>query len=133
MSKGASVQLVFGFGKLFGNLIYNEAISIILEYAILLTVAMTAFVKFVLHSIDLQSEDPWENKSMYVESTFSINLLNSILNISKVYALFGPGNESYATYTLFDLYRHNVQNSYIADFRSTSDVSRHKKIPKEFI
>ena len=49
MMKGASVQLVFGF-----------------EYAILLTVAVTAFVKFILHTIDLQSEDPWENKSMYV-------------------------------------------------------------------
>ena len=45
--KGATVQLVFGF-----------------EYAILLTIAGTAFVKFVLHSIDLRSEDPWENKSM---------------------------------------------------------------------
>merc|ERR1711953_72663 len=49
MMKGASVQLVFGF-----------------EYAILLTVAVTAFVKFILHTIDLQSEDPWENKSMYM-------------------------------------------------------------------
>ena len=71
MSKGASVQLVFGFGKLSGKIIYNGSITIILEYAILLTVAMTAFVKFVLHSIDLQSEDPWENKSMYVENTLT--------------------------------------------------------------
>ena len=46
---GASVQMVFGF-----------------EYAILFTVTITAFVKFILHSIDLQSEDPWENKSMYM-------------------------------------------------------------------
>ena len=36
------------------------------EYAILFTVTITAFVKFILHSIDLQSEDPWENKSMYM-------------------------------------------------------------------
>ena len=63
MSKGASVQLVFGFGK-FSDLQLNDRMIINLEYAILLTVAMTAFVKFVLHSIDLQSEDPWENKSM---------------------------------------------------------------------
>jgi E3 ubiquitin-protein ligase synoviolin len=47
MAKGATVQLVFGF-----------------EYAILLTIAASAFVKFVFHSIDLRSEDPWENKSM---------------------------------------------------------------------
>ena len=49
MFSGASVQMVFGF-----------------EYAILFTVTITAFVKFILHSIDLQSEDPWENKSMYM-------------------------------------------------------------------
>ncbi|CBY10024.1 unnamed protein product [Oikopleura dioica] len=49
MSKGATVQLVFGF-----------------EYAILLTIAFSAFFKFILHSIDLRSEDPWENKSMYM-------------------------------------------------------------------
>ena len=49
MSKGATVQLVFGF-----------------EYAILLTIAFSAFFKFILHSIDLRSEDPWENKSMQV-------------------------------------------------------------------
>ncbi|CAG5098572.1 Oidioi.mRNA.OKI2018_I69.XSR.g15787.t1.cds [Oikopleura dioica] len=49
MTKGATVQLVFGF-----------------EYAILLTIAFSAFFKFILHSIDLRSEDPWENKSMYM-------------------------------------------------------------------
>ena len=49
MSVGASVQLVFGF-----------------EYAILLTVAYNIGVKYVCHGIDLQSENPWENKSMYL-------------------------------------------------------------------
>ncbi|CAH1791822.1 unnamed protein product, partial [Owenia fusiformis] len=47
--KGASVQLVFGF-----------------EYAILLTVILTILVKYVLHTIDLQSENPWENKAVYL-------------------------------------------------------------------
>ena len=91
---------------------------------------MTAFVKFVLHSIDLQSEDPWENKSMYVKIHFQINLL--IVNF-KVYAVFGLGYESDASYSLFDLYWYNVQNPYIAYFRSPSDVSCHTEIPKEFI
>ncbi|XP_064622155.1 E3 ubiquitin-protein ligase synoviolin B-like [Lineus longissimus] len=49
LMKGASVQLVFGF-----------------EYAILLTVMMTILVKYILHSIDLQSEHPWENKAVYL-------------------------------------------------------------------
>ncbi|XP_066955996.1 E3 ubiquitin-protein ligase synoviolin B isoform X1 [Macrobrachium rosenbergii] len=49
ITRGASVQLVFGF-----------------EYAILLTVALNIGVKYVCHTIDLQSENPWENKAMYL-------------------------------------------------------------------
>ncbi|XP_045183100.2 E3 ubiquitin-protein ligase synoviolin B-like [Mercenaria mercenaria] len=49
LTKGASVQLVFGF-----------------EYAILMTIVMMAVMKYVLHSIDLQSENPWENKAVYL-------------------------------------------------------------------
>ncbi|KAK3093274.1 hypothetical protein FSP39_013536 [Pinctada imbricata] len=49
LTKGASVQLVFGF-----------------EYAILLTIVMMTVMKYILHSIDLQSENPWENKAVYV-------------------------------------------------------------------
>ena len=47
--EGASVQLVFGF-----------------EYAILLTVVGMIAVKYVLHTVDLQRENPWENKSVYL-------------------------------------------------------------------
>ena len=48
---------------------------------------MTAFVKFVLHSIDLQSEDPWENKSMLVDHPFDFRWLQ-ILYRSAVLELF---------------------------------------------
>ncbi|KAJ8308181.1 hypothetical protein KUTeg_013055 [Tegillarca granosa] len=47
--KGASVQLVFGF-----------------EYAILLTAVMMIIMKYILHTIDLQNENPWENKAVYL-------------------------------------------------------------------
>lgn len=47
--KGASVQLVFGF-----------------EYAILLMVLLHIFVKYVLHTVDVQNENPWENKAIYL-------------------------------------------------------------------
>lgn len=67
MAKGATVQLVFGF-----------------EYAILLTIAGTAFVKFLLHSIDLRSEDPWENKSMYM---LYLDLIMSFMRLI-LYAVF---------------------------------------------
>ncbi|OWF45465.1 E3 ubiquitin-protein ligase synoviolin B-like [Mizuhopecten yessoensis] len=49
LTKGASVQLVFGF-----------------EYAVLLTVVWMTLMKYILHSIDLQNENPWENKAVYL-------------------------------------------------------------------
>ncbi|XP_045153222.1 E3 ubiquitin-protein ligase synoviolin isoform X2 [Echinops telfairi] len=49
LTRGASVQLVFGF-----------------EYAVLLTMVLTVFIKYVLHSVDLQSENPWDNKAVYM-------------------------------------------------------------------
>ncbi|EDO48604.1 predicted protein, partial [Nematostella vectensis] len=49
IQSGASVQLVFGF-----------------EYAILLTMVATVFMKYTLHVIDLQSENPWDNKAVFL-------------------------------------------------------------------
>lgn len=49
LTRGASVQLVFGF-----------------EYAILMTMVLTIFIKYVLHSVDLQSGNPWDNKAVYM-------------------------------------------------------------------
>lgn len=49
LTRGASVQLVFGF-----------------EYAILMTMVLTIFIKYVLHSIDLQNENPWDNKAVFM-------------------------------------------------------------------
>uniref|UniRef100_A0A8C4QCL0 RING-type E3 ubiquitin transferase n=1 Tax=Eptatretus burgeri TaxID=7764 RepID=A0A8C4QCL0_EPTBU len=49
VSRGASVQLVFGF-----------------EYAILLTMVLTVVFKYILHSIDLRSTNPWENKAVFM-------------------------------------------------------------------
>uniref|UniRef100_A0A673L2X6 RING-type E3 ubiquitin transferase n=1 Tax=Sinocyclocheilus rhinocerous TaxID=307959 RepID=A0A673L2X6_9TELE len=49
ITRGASVQLVFGF-----------------EYAILMTMVLTTFVKYTLHTVDLQSENPWDNKAVYM-------------------------------------------------------------------
>ncbi|XP_071794706.1 E3 ubiquitin-protein ligase synoviolin B-like isoform X2 [Asterias amurensis] len=49
LTKGASVQLVFGF-----------------EYAILFTIILNISFKYILHTIDLQSENPWESKAVYM-------------------------------------------------------------------
>lgn len=65
--RGASVQLVFGF-----------------EYAILLTVVLMTLTKYALHAIDLQSENPWENKAVYLLYTELIMGLIKVL----LYVLF---------------------------------------------
>ena len=49
LASGASVQMVFGF-----------------EYAILLTMVVAILVKYILHAIDMQTENPWENKTVYL-------------------------------------------------------------------
>ncbi|KDR17801.1 E3 ubiquitin-protein ligase synoviolin [Zootermopsis nevadensis] len=49
ITKGASVQLVFGF-----------------EYAILLTIIINIFIKYTLHTIDLNSENPWDSKAVFL-------------------------------------------------------------------
>jgi E3 ubiquitin-protein ligase synoviolin len=49
VTKGASVQLVFGF-----------------EYAILLTIIINIAIKYALHTIDLNSENPWDNKAVFL-------------------------------------------------------------------
>lgn len=36
------------------------------QYAILMTMVLTTFIKYILHTIDLQSENPWENKAVYM-------------------------------------------------------------------
>ncbi|KYM95453.1 PREDICTED: E3 ubiquitin-protein ligase synoviolin B [Cyphomyrmex costatus] len=64
-TKGPSVQLVFGF-----------------EYAILLTVLFNITVKYVLHTIDLQSETPWDNKPVFLLYT------ELIIGILKVFLYF---------------------------------------------
>jgi E3 ubiquitin-protein ligase synoviolin len=52
ITKGPSVQLVFGF-----------------EYAILLTIMANISIKYVLHTIDIESENPWEAKAVYLLHT----------------------------------------------------------------
>lgn len=41
-------------------------LSALCQYAILLTMVLTTFIKYVLHTVDLQSENPWDNKAVYM-------------------------------------------------------------------
>lgn len=75
LTRGASVQLVFGFevgggsqGRP-GPLPGQGGPSWHLcppQYAILMTMVLTIFIKYVLHSIDLQNENPWDNKAVFM-------------------------------------------------------------------
>lgn len=49
ITKGASVQLVFGF-----------------EYALLITVVLNINIKYILHAIDLHRDNPWDNKPVFL-------------------------------------------------------------------
>lgn len=49
ISKGATVQLVFGF-----------------EYAILITMVANITIKYVLHAAELRADSPWENKAVFL-------------------------------------------------------------------
>lgn len=49
ITKGASVQLVFGF-----------------EYAILLTLVINTTIKYALHALELRLDSPWENKAVFL-------------------------------------------------------------------
>ena len=44
----------------------NAIIFFLLQYAILLTIVVTIQMKYVLHIIDLRSENPWDNKAVYL-------------------------------------------------------------------
>lgn len=49
LQKGASMMIIFGF-----------------EYTILVTLMSSVIIKYIIHSMDLRNEQPWENKSMYI-------------------------------------------------------------------
>ncbi|XP_055615828.1 E3 ubiquitin-protein ligase HRD1 [Toxorhynchites rutilus septentrionalis] len=49
LTKGATVQLVFGF-----------------EYAILMTMVLNTAIKYMFHAAELRSDTPWENKAVFL-------------------------------------------------------------------
>ena len=65
------MQLVFGF-----------------EYAILLTIIINTLVKYVLHSIDLHSENPWEAKAVFMLYAELIIGFIKVNNFSYPYCLW---------------------------------------------
>lgn len=71
IAKGATVQLVFGF-----------------EYAILITMVANTTIKYVLHAAELRSENPWENKAVFLLYTeLIIGLIRVILYVIFVFLM----------------------------------------------
>ena len=56
----------------------NVVIFLFLQYAILLTIVVTIQMKYVLHIIDLRSENPWDNKAVYLLYTELITGNNTL-------------------------------------------------------
>ncbi len=53
------------------------------EYAILMTIVANTVVKYVLHSVDLYSEAPWENKAVFMLYTeLFIGLIKVFLTVA---------------------------------------------------
>ncbi|CAO1301006.1 unnamed protein product [Diamesa hyperborea] len=71
LTKGATVQLVFGF-----------------EYAILITVVANTYIKYVLHAAELRSDTPWENKAVFLLYTeLVVGLIRVILYVVFVFLM----------------------------------------------
>lgn len=65
ITKGATVQLVFGF-----------------EYAILITMVANVTIKYALHAAELRSDAPWDNKAVFLLYTeLVIGLIRVILYV----------------------------------------------------
>lgn len=100
ITRGASVQLVFGFEvchlritsskfdfatMFIATLCMRKCfLSHALQYAILLTMVLTMFIKYILHTVDLQSENPWDNKAVYMLYTELFTGNRVLLGYSKV-------------------------------------------------
>ncbi|KAI9096576.1 hypothetical protein DFS34DRAFT_715420 [Phlyctochytrium arcticum] len=66
---GPTMMIIFGF-----------------EYTILLSLILTTFVKYLLHSYDLRRERPWEEKSIYI---FYVDLLHDLEKLITYICFFG--------------------------------------------
>ena len=91
MLKGFSVQVIFGF-----------------EYLILLLLVVTTTLKYIFHTIDLTSQQPWDNKTTFIMYT---ELTSSFIRLSLYLALFAVMTQ----YVFIPLYA--IWPTYIA-FRS---------------
>lgn len=47
-------------------LMHSPASLLSLQYAIMFLSALSSALHYILHTIDRQSEDPWENKTIYI-------------------------------------------------------------------
>ncbi|KAI8903683.1 hypothetical protein DFJ77DRAFT_281081 [Powellomyces hirtus] len=68
-TKGPSMMIIFGF-----------------EYTILLSLVLSTFVKYLLHSYDLRRDRPWEEKSMYI---FYVDLMHDLEKLITYFCFFG--------------------------------------------
>ncbi|KAJ3092439.1 Dynein heavy chain 3, axonemal [Quaeritorhiza haematococci] len=68
VKKGPSMMIIFGF-----------------EYTILVSLIVSTFIKYILHTIDLRRNTPWEDKSMYI---FYLDLIVDFFKLVTYFMFF---------------------------------------------
>ncbi|KAJ3414705.1 E3 ubiquitin-protein ligase synoviolin [Chytridiales sp. JEL 0842] len=68
LRRGPSMMIIFGF-----------------EYTILVTSVLSTLMKYILHTIDLRRENPWEEKTMYL---FYVDLVVDFFKLLTYFAFF---------------------------------------------
>jgi hypothetical protein len=67
LRKGPSMMIIFGFEvSKFGCSFVWSLLKEYLQYTILITSNLSTLMKYIIHTIDLRSPNPWEEKSMYI-------------------------------------------------------------------
>lgn len=75
LKRGTSMMVIFAFEVRIDRLISKASVGggglniyryFHFQYTLLFTVLLATFLKYILHTIDLRSPDPWEDKSMYI-------------------------------------------------------------------
>ncbi|KAI9013036.1 hypothetical protein BC832DRAFT_276915 [Gaertneriomyces semiglobifer] len=102
--RGASMMIMFAF-----------------EYAILVSLIVSASVKYALHSYDLRREHPWEEKSMYI---FYVDLVHDFVKLVTYLLFFGMVVYYYSLpiHIMRDLY-----NTFVSFVRRCRDLVQYRR------
>lgn len=94
-----------------------------LQYAILLIMLVGTIMKYILHTIDLQNENPWENKVVYM--LYADVVLGECLhgNRDNKFNCCYPGNRFLEGVTVFCIHEFHVTRPHVPSLHHEEDLS----------